>query len=108
MNDMLPDAVRRHAETCPRDERALRTPIPGLVIIRACEPSGLEVAISRPLVCLLLQGRKWLTTGGHTFDFSARDSLLITADVPTTSQILEASDQRPYFSLLLDLDLHVI
>ena len=42
--------------------------------------------------------------GSKTFDFGAGDSLLIAADVPTTSQITRANPRSPYFSLVLELD----
>ena len=56
----------------------------------------------------MLQGTKHVTMGNRAFTFSAGDSLLITADVPTVSQIKRASIAAPYFSLVLDLDPAVI
>ena len=76
--------------------------------MRATAPSGLVHDISRPLVCLVLQGRKHVTMGTHAFSFGAGDSLLITADVPTVSQITRASVAAPYLSLVLELDPAVI
>lgn len=64
--------------------------------------------MSRPLVALVLQGRKRVTMGGSTFDVGAGESLLITADVPTVSQITQASASKPYISLVIDLDSAVI
>lgn len=46
--------------------------------------------------------------GSSTFDFGAGESLLITADVPTVSQITQASGGKPYLSLVIDLDRAVI
>lgn len=46
--------------------------------------------------------------GTQPFDFSAGDSLLITADVPTVSQITRASIAAPHYSLVLELDAAVI
>jgi AraC-like DNA-binding protein len=46
--------------------------------------------------------------GTRTFDFGAGDSLLITMDVPTVSQITRASTGCPYVSLVIDLDLSLI
>jgi AraC-like DNA-binding protein len=108
MNDTLLKAVRRYAEAFADPAGIARTPIPGLTTIRATAPSGLDHAISRPLVCLVLQGAKRVTMGNRAFTFSAGDSLLITADVPTVSQITRASIAAPYFSLVLDLDPAVI
>ena len=101
-------AVRRYAEAHADPAGIARTPIPGLTAIRATAPSGLDYAISKPLVALVVQGTKHVTMGEHAFTFSAGASLLITADVPTVSQITRASVAAPYFSLVLDLDASLI
>ncbi len=104
MNDSLLPAVRRYAEAFSDPDGAARTPIAGLTIIRTLAPSPLQYAISRPLVCLVVQGTKHVTMGPSAYTFGAGDSLLITADVPTVSQITRASLGTPYLSLVLDLD----
>jgi len=108
MSDTLRAAVSRYAEAHANPAGLAQTPISGLAAIRATRPSGLDYAISRPLACLVLQGGKRMALGAQSFDFAAGDSLLITADVPTLSQITHASAAEPYFSLVLDLDLAVI
>ncbi|TCL71335.1 AraC family transcriptional regulator [Rhizobium sp. BK251] len=108
MTDTLLDAVRRYAEAYSDPGGVARTPIAGLTAIRATSPSGLDYAIPKPLVCLVVQGTKHVTMGNRSFTFSAGDSLLIAADVPTVSQITRASRAVPYFSLVLDLDPAVI
>jgi AraC-like DNA-binding protein len=105
MHDLLLQSVARYAETFASPAGLAHTPVPGLTIIRCIAPTGLDYAISRPLACLVLQGGKRVTQGTETFDFSRGDSLLITADVPTVSQITQASEKAPYFSLVMDLDL---
>lgn len=60
------------------------------------------------MVCLVLQGGKQVAMGTRTFAFAAGDSLLITADVPTVSQITHASVAAPYLSLVLELDPTVV
>src|SRR5690606_10392486 len=102
------DAVRQYAQAHADSAGVARTPIPGLAAIRAIAPSDIQYAISRPLICLGLQGTKHVSMGNHSFTFSGGDSLLITADVPTISQITHASTESPYLSLVLDLDLAVI
>ncbi len=104
----LLDAVRRYADAHADPHGLAPTPIAGLAAVRATTPSGLVHAISRPLVCLVLQGSKHVTMGTQGFAFSAGDSLLITADVPTVSQITRASIAAPYYSLVLELDPAVI
>jgi AraC-like DNA-binding protein len=104
MADTLLHAVRRYAEAYADPAGVARTPIPGLTTIRTTAPSGLQYAISRPLVCLVLQETKHVTMGKMALTFGAGDSLLITADVLTMSRITRASVAAPYLSLVLDLD----
>ncbi len=108
MTDTLLKAIRHYVEVHANPSGLAQTPVPGLTIIRSTAPSGLVHAISRPLVCLVLQGSKQVTMGTQTFTFNAGDSLLITADVPTVNQITRASVATPYLSLVLDLDSGVI
>ncbi|TIQ61428.1 MAG: AraC family transcriptional regulator, partial [Mesorhizobium sp.] len=58
MTDTLLTAVRRYAEAHSDPAGVARTPIPGLTTIRATAPTDLDYTISRPLVCLVLQGTK--------------------------------------------------
>ena len=105
--DALLEAIRRHADAHPAGSPA-PTPIPGLATVRATAPSELMHDIQRPMVCLVRQGAKRVAMGAREFDFGAGDSLLITADVPTVSQITRASAGEPYYSLALELDAAVI
>ncbi|MFN4274771.1 MAG: AraC family transcriptional regulator N-terminal domain-containing protein [Ferrovibrio sp.] len=105
---MLLNTARRYADAHADANGIAQTPIPGLFLVRATMPSDLVYAISRPMVCLVLQGSKHVTMGMQGFAFTAGDSLLVTADVPTVSQITRASAGAPYYSLVLDLDLPVI
>jgi AraC-like DNA-binding protein len=104
----LLNAVGRHAAAHADPAGVAPTPIAGLTTVRATAPSDLVYAISRPLVCLVVQGSKHVTMGPQGFAFSAGDSLIITADVPTVSQITRASVAAPYLSLVLELDPAVI
>lgn len=108
MSDNLLDAVRRYADRNSDRFGVAATEIAGLTLVRSVFPSDLQYSIQRPLACLIVQGSKYVTAGGQAFTFTAGDSLIVTADVPTKSQILKASATRPYYSLILDLDPSVI
>ena len=108
MTHTLLQAVRQYVDTYADPTGLAQTPIPGLTTIRSATPSGLLYAISQPLVCLVLQGSKQVAMGTQSFSFGAGDSLLITADVPTVSQVTRASADAPYLSLVLELDPAVI
>ncbi len=108
MTHTLLDAARRYAAAHADRNGVARTPIAGLTLIRETAPTALQYAVNKPLVALVLQGGKRVTMGSRTFDFGAGESLLITADVPTVSQITRASTGVPYVSLVIDLDPAVI
>lgn len=104
----LLDAVRKYTEAHAGKEGITVTAVPGLTTVRACAPSGLLHRVQRPLVCLVLQGSKQVTFGAQTLDFHAGDTLLVTADVPTVSQVTRASLAEPYLALVLELDPAII
>ena len=97
MTDQLLDHAGRYADAHADRAGVATTPIDGLVILRETAPTMLQYAVSKPLVALVLQGGKRVTMGNQTFDFGAGESLLITTDVPTASQITTASRVLPYF-----------
>ena len=108
MSDTLRAAVDRYTSTRTGAGGLTQTAIPSLTLVQAVAPSGLVHAIARPLVCLVLQGSKHVTMGRQAFTFSAGTSLLITADVPTVSQITVADAGQPYLSLVLELDTAIL
>lgn len=108
MIETLLDAACRHARAHADADGIARTPIAGLAIVRETVPSPLRYGIQKPLIALVLQGRKRVGLGSDTLDLGAGESLLITAAVPTVSQITRATAGEPYVSLVLDLDMAVI
>ncbi|MEN4918290.1 AraC family transcriptional regulator [Achromobacter spanius] len=108
MADALLRHARRHADLHASPGGVALTPVKGVAILRETSPTTLQYAITRPLVALVLQGAKRVTMGSRMFDFGAGESLLITMDVPTVSQVTAASMAAPYYSLVMELDAAVI
>lgn len=108
MTDTLLNAIRRYVDTHGDAAGLAQTPVPGLTVIRIAEPSGLVHAIFQPLVCLVLQGAKQVSVGTDSVILNAGDSMLITVDIPTVSQVVKASSDKPYVSLVMHLDPAVI
>ena len=104
MRDALFDLCRRFADAHVDSSGVAVTPVPGITLVRALHPGDLQAAIARPLVAMLLQGRKSVTTGLASFDYGPGEAMVIAADVPTTSQITEASQRFPYYALVLELE----
>jgi AraC-like DNA-binding protein len=104
MTQPLLDAIRRYTEANADAFGIARAPIAGLTLVGTTATGELQYGIQRPLICLVVQGTKEVTTGGRTLAFDAGDSMLITADVPTVSQISRASRIAPYLSFALYLE----
>lgn len=108
MREILFDLCRRYADAHVDRSGVAVTPVPGLTIIRALHPGELQAAINRPLIAMLLQGRKHVATGAESFEYGPGEAMVIAADVPTLSQITQASLRHPYYSLVLELDTAIL
>ncbi len=106
--ETLTAAVRRHADADADPDGVAATPIPGLVLMRVFGPTGLTKALYRPVLCLVLQGAKEVTAGAEVHRFAAGRALVVGADIPVSSRVVEASRAAPYLALALALDLGVM
>ncbi|MBS7457281.1 AraC family transcriptional regulator [Coralloluteibacterium stylophorae] len=98
----LADAIARHA---PHDGM-LPTAIPGLTLIRTSAPTLPMPVVYEPSVCLVAQGRKRALLGTTAFDYMPGTHLLASVGLPIVGSVTEASPQRPYLSLQLEIDVH--
>ncbi|HKM96334.1 MAG TPA: AraC family transcriptional regulator [Buttiauxella sp.] len=108
MNNELLNLCRHYADECSGHNGVTVTPAQGVTIVRSLHPGELQVAISKPLVAMLLQGRKRVTTGSDSFEYGPGEAMVISADIPTMSLITKASVSEPYYSLVLELDIELL
>lgn len=104
----LLQAVRRHAAAHASADGLALTCVPGLRMMCVHAPTGPMHSVYRPLVCLVLQGAKRMTVHGETREVHAGDSVLVTADVPVTGRIVQASPAAPYCAVAQELDLALL
>lgn len=104
MSAFLLALCRRYADAHADPSGAAITPVPGLAIIRALHAGELQVAVNKPLIAILLQGRKQVSSRAESHEYGPGEALIISADVPTVSQITQASPAAPYYALVLELD----
>src|SRR5438045_1590213 len=60
--------------------------------------------VSHPSFCVIAQGSKEVLLGDSRYRYDAAHYLLATVELPVVGQVLEASAERPYLSLRLELD----
>jgi len=86
----------------------LETPIPGLNLHRWETPTEPTSYMLPPSICLIGQGRKRLFLGEESYVYDAHRFLITSVDLPVVTQVIEASSNRPYLGLTLELDLRVM
>ena len=96
-------------ELIERITRAVRQdgrvePLRGLRLHRVSSPTEPVHGVSSPAFCVIAQGSKEIHLGDSHHRYDPYHYLLVTAEMPVVSQIIEASPERPYLSFLLELD----
>jgi AraC-like DNA-binding protein len=82
----------------------LMTAIPGLSLYRRDAPTQPTSSMQEPSLCVIAQGVKRVLLGDDTYVFDVHHFLITSVDLPTVVQIIQASREQPYLSLLLKLD----
>jgi AraC-like DNA-binding protein len=97
--DALRDLVRRH---CPGDGAS--TPIPRVEIRQGPAKTPSRPAVYPTMVCFVLQGAKRVAFGGRSLVYRGESYMLLSADLPVTAQVIEATPRAPYLAISLLLD----
>ena len=102
--DSLVDFLLKYAP----ESGTFPTKIQGFRISRRDKPNSIERCIVKPVVIVAIQGKKRLVIGKAQYEYKAGQTMVLGMDVPVDSYVLEASTQKPYVSMLLDLDAALI
>jgi hypothetical protein len=116
MNAMILQRAEREAERVQahREELVQRIagamredgtvqPLQGLHLARSSLPLKPLHSVLKPSVCVIVQGSKEVLLGDSRYRYDSSHYLLATVELPRVSQVLEASKERPYLSLRLEL-----
>ncbi len=96
-------------ELVERIARAIREdgtvePLKGIRLHRSSSPTESIPSVSDPAFSVIAQGSKELYLGEERYRYDPYHYCLGTVELPVASQIIEASKERPYLSLRLELD----
>lgn len=83
---------------------SLSTAVPGLSLHRRDVPGRPEHCFSRPVLALIVQGAKRTLMGREEYRYGAGQCLVAGIAMPNMSYCTEASAERPYLALSLELD----
>ena len=79
-------------------------PLKGLHLHRSSSPREPLHSVSDPAFCVIAQGSKEVFLSNERYLYDPSHYLLVTAELPLVGHVLDASKERPYLSLRLDLD----
>ena len=79
-------------------------PLKGLYLNRVSSPREPLHSVYDPVFCVIAQGSKEVFLNNERYLYDSCHYLLVTAELPLVSHVVDASKERPYLSLRLELD----
>ena len=84
------------------------TPITGFATNRRDEINKPENCWNRPILALTMQGAKRVVVGNEEYRYGAGNCIVAGIDMPHLSYLTEASPEKPYLVMTLELDSHMV
>lgn len=100
----LADIVSRHLAFDSIEPCAL----PRVKLIRSSSMTNSMPVIYEPALCLVAQGRKRVVLGEIAYEYDPSQYVVVSVDLPLLGSVLEASEERPFLCVSLDLDIKIL
>jgi AraC-like DNA-binding protein len=98
--DRLVDACLRFAPSSGIGSTAIQE----LEIVRTNVVLPRVPTVHRPSLCFVVQGAKEVVLGTNVYRYGSHEFLFSSVDLPLTGEVLEASKDKPYLCLVLEID----
>ena len=95
------ELLERMARALPGD--GAKEALEGLFLAHLTKPMESPLALYQPAFCFVAQGGKQVLVGEDVLRYDPGHYLLFTVDLPVIFRVEEASKEKPYFGLRLDL-----
>jgi AraC-like DNA-binding protein len=105
--ERLQELTARVARLAPVDGTH-RAAFPSLTLTRGSVPTVCMPMVCQPSLGFVVQGRKRALLNDEVFYYDALNYLVVSVTLPMMGQVVEATADRPFLSLRLDLDLEEI
>lgn len=99
----LAELSARIARLTP-DDGIHATAIDALSLVRISTPTACTPVVYEPRLCIVAQGSKVATLDGQTYHYNPLNYLVVSVTLPVFGQVVEATPERPYLCLRLDID----
>lgn len=78
--------------------------ISGLHCIQLSEPHLQLPTVYNPCICVIVQGAKQVLLEDEIYRYAPPQFLAVSVDLPLVGQVVEASRQKPYLCVAIDID----
>ena len=85
-----------------------RTAIGGFQMHRHASNNDPKPSFYKPVIVVVAQGQKWMRVGEEEYRLGENLCFITGVDMPVSSCVMVASEERPYLSMSLDLDTRLI
>lgn len=82
------------------------TAVHGLQCFRMSAPSAKMPALYNPSLCVVVQGSKQVFLEGEVYRYAPSQFLVVSVDLPVLGQIVQASAEKPYLCVQIEIDPH--
>src|SRR5687767_7431815 len=80
------------------------TAVNGLFCIRLSAPNMKLPSVYQPSICMILQGAKQVLLEEEIYRYAPPQFLAVSVDLPLLGQVTEASTEKPYLCLQIEID----
>lgn len=103
--DTTTTKLAEQIEKWTQNTHQFTTAIPGLRLSRWLSPTSPTSYTHTASVCLIAQGKKRVLLGEDSFIYDTNHFLISSIDLPIIANIMDATEEKPYLGLILQLDL---
>lgn len=104
MNEYQRNELVELIDKYSRKDGIHNTAIPGVWCIRSSSPSMKMPVVYNPSLCVIVQGKKEVMLEDEIYRYEPSEYLVASVDLPVTGQVTEATHERPYLSIQIDID----
>ncbi|RPE79481.1 AraC family transcriptional regulator [Vulcaniibacterium tengchongense] len=80
------------------------TALPQLQLVRCSRPTPCTPNVFEPRLCIVVQGSKIALLGDQVYHYDPLNYLVVSMTLPMMGQVVEATPEKPYLCLRLDIE----
>lgn len=108
MNDPHPQNLAAKIDRLIQEDGQHPTGIEGLCLLRVSKPTPPMPVVYSPRLFVVAQGKKDVIAGSHINECNAFQYLLLTVPLPIQGKITQASKQKPFLAMNIELDMAMV